>query len=407
MPSLHSASSSHVDRGPWSRAHRARVGVAVAVTLLLNARHGGTEPASLADALTGDPPEQRQSDSRGLASKTILLVRTAGDDAVMSHVRAELRAYGWRIIELGRQDGSVLRDSLATLASEQAAMAAVRVDPQVGQIEIHIGRTWGNVDEILRGEEEGPLDGRLLALRATEALRAHGLDLGPTAAPASRNANSNAATGPAPRDAEPPRPAAVRRENRVPNVPAPKQQASETLPASTKGLWLQLAPAAIGSPGGLGLGLAGWVGARLELSTWWSIAVMGLVPITSHAVTEDQGSARVASSAIGIAVEGALLRRSFGSVAAGLGAAELFTMTQGQQAQPGYSTASDPVNTMAVHTYLRVGLRLGPNWNLFGTLLGGMSFPEVSIAFTDRVVRTWGQPYAMLALGMEARTVGW
>jgi hypothetical protein len=80
---------------------------------------------------------------------------------------------------------------------------------------------------------------------------------------------------------------------------------------------------------------------------------------------------------------------------------------KGRQAHTGYRTATDTVITAAVHPYMRGGWRMLPDWTLFGVLLGGMSCPEVKVAFGDDVVGTWGKPYGMLALGMEFRPLAW
>jgi hypothetical protein len=330
------------------------------------------------------------------AHKTILLVRTSGDDPVMNRVRADLGGAGWRIIEVAGQDELESRESLAALASELKATAALRVDARLGQIYIHIGRTWGSVDEVLSSEDR-QVDGRILALRATEALRAHGLDVGPTAAPGVERE-----TGGPPEKPRAPRPEKPARA--APTPPAPTRPGAAV---SKHGLWFELGPTAIGSPGGLGFGLSGWLGARLELSSFWSVAVTGIVPLWSRRVVEPEGSARVAPTFLGVGLEGAWIRRPRWYWATGLEAAGLVTIMQGRGAQTGYRAATDSVATAAVHLYMRSGWRLRPDWNVFGALVGGVSFPKVEVAFGDHVAKTWGQPYGMLALGMEFRPIAW
>ena len=80
---------------------------------------------------------------------------------------------------------------------------------------------------------------------------------------------------------------------------------------------------------------------------------------------------------------------------------------QGRQAQAGYHVVTDTVVTVAADLHMRGGWRVLPDWTAFGVLLGGVSYPEVEVGFGDRVVRTWGQPYGMLALGVEFRPLAW
>ena len=194
MPSWPSASSGSAESKPWPGPPRARCAVAVALALVLS--------LTLAHAR-----EQTTS------VKTILLVRTAGDDPVMNRVRADLKGAGWRVVEIAGQDENQARESPGALASELKATAALRVDATTGRIYLHIARNWGDVDEVLRSED-GHVDGRILALRATEALRAHGLDIGPTALPEEPNETDASTQSEARRVSGPPGPAA-RHQNRI------------------------------------------------------------------------------------------------------------------------------------------------------------------------------------------------
>ncbi len=351
-------------------------------------------------------PAKQKGNQADQDSKTILLVRTAYDDDVVNRVRVELHASGWHIIELNGPDGSGNPGLLARLASEYAAAAVVRVEARIGQIDIFIGRSWGDIEETLRSEN-GQFDAQVLALRTTEALRAHGLDLGPTqpgvaqietgrGVPSAQRAAQDANSPP---DAahKLPRQAAIA----LRGIVSPNGDRLE----STRGLWFEAAPAATGSPGGLGLAFSAWMGLRIELSSTWSLAATGLLPMTSQQVNEPQGQASVSSGFVGLSTEIAWLRRSFGSEAAGLGAAALVTSMKGTLSLPGYSDASDTVVTIAPYSYLRTGVVLGPDWRIFGLVLGGTSIPKVRVAFGDTVVRTWGQPFGLLAMGIEWRGI--
>lgn len=385
MPSWPSASFSSADGKPWLGLPRARRAITVALALALS--------LPLAHAERQTAPH-----------KTILLVRTAGDDPVINRVRADLSGAGWRIMEIAGQDENQTRESLAALASELKATAALRVDATTGRIYLHIRRTWGKVDEVLRSED-GRVDGRILALRATEALRAHGLDIGPTPLPEEPNETGAPTQSEKRRVSRSPGPAD--RHGTAPGRAAAPTRAAEGPAASKQGLWFELAPTAVGSPGGLGYAVSGWIGARFELSRLWSVAATGIVPLWSRRVVESEGSARVATSLFGLGLERVWFRRPGGYWATGLGAAGLATVMQGRQAQAGYHVLTDTVVTVAADLYMRGGWRVLPDWTAFGALLGGVSCPEVEVGFGDRVVRTWGQPYGMLALGVEFRTLAW
>ena len=110
------------------------------------------------------------------SDRVILLVRTENDQGVMNRVRAELRASGWQILELGVDERSA-RLPLGKLAAQQAIRAAVRFDAADARIELWIFRAAGNVEETIAGSGERE-DDAVMALRISEELRARGLDFG-------------------------------------------------------------------------------------------------------------------------------------------------------------------------------------------------------------------------------------
>jgi hypothetical protein len=130
-------------------------------------------------------------------------------------------------------------------------------------------------------------------------------------------------------------------------------------------LWLQLGPAVIGSPGGLGVGVLGLLGARVELSPLWSVAGTGMIPFVAQSVVEAQGSARVETFDFGIGVEGKWLRRSTWFCASGLGMARLWTVAKGRAAQAGYVTATDTTSTTAAQSPFVAACA----WDLTGVFL--------------------------------------
>jgi hypothetical protein len=397
MPSLLSVSLMRSDVGT-GRSSRAFL---PALLGLLVANPGST----LAQA-SGASPEQGPARNVPASSRPILLVRTAGDSEVMDPVRLELLAYGWRVIEVPA-DEAMLVGSLAEAVSGRHVTAAVRVDVEKGQIEIHIARSWGNVQETLRSEG-GKVESQILALRVTEALRAHGLDLGP-AIDQVRDATPRHANAPPPK-ADSPTPATPRTDAE----PAAKHAAAATAPAheptrpmaSSRGIWLELAPSILASPGGFGLDIAGLVGLRLELSSLWSLSAIGTVPFGSHAVNESEGSATATLAVVGGAAELVWLRRPSGSAALGLGASAVVMSMRGT-GNSGYQGARDTVLTQAPQGYLRFAGAQYPNWHFFGVLIVGVAVPTASLRFAEREVRTWGAPFFVLGCGGEFRALNW
>lgn len=343
------------------------------------------------------------------ARRSILLVRTRGDDAVMQRVRAELLAHGWRIIELQLDRSTMGQGELGRLAAEQVATAAVRIDAAMGQIDIHIARSWGNIDETLQSEGEA-IDDQVLAFRTTEALRAHGLVESSTAEPSSNDAVQPIADIPKPPGdggTSPATKSAVG-STRAMDIEAAQSRRAPirvTRAVATQQLWLELAPAFAASPGGLGANVMGWAGVRYAFLPSVSAMAFGAMPMHSHEVVESEGRATVSTYLLGGSFELEWVRRAYGSAAAGIGATLLLTDMLGAP-QAGYRGTSDRVTSAGPHVYARLDLALAPRWRIFATPLVGMSIPEVRVAFEQRVVRSWGQPWALLALGVEFCAAG-
>jgi len=400
MPSLLNVSLTHSNvRISWRLRAHSRVPTAWLLLLL------GIAGSALAQASRASrEPDPARSDPA--SSRLILLVRTAGDSDVMARVRMELRAYGWSVIEILSDEGMHV-GSLAEAASERHVTAAMRVDVEKGQVELHIVRTWGNVQETLRAEG-GRVDSQVLALRATEALRAHGLDLG-FAIDQVGSATPGLANVPPPGSASP-----VPTPLRTDAVPVATKTTAAIVPdqthrrfqAGSRGTWLELAPCLVASPGGFGLDVAGLVGLRVELSSLWSLSAMGTVPFDSHAVHEPEGQASVAIVTVGGAAELTWLRRPFGSASIGLGATAVVMSMRGT-GNSGYQGVRETVLTQAPQAYLRFAGAQDPRWHLFGVLIVGVTVPNASLRFGEREVRTWGAPFLALGWGGEFRALGW
>jgi hypothetical protein len=108
---------------------------------------------------------------------TVLIVRVPRDATVVSRIRAELEANDFWVREIG-PDATSARTPLPVLAGNANARAALRMQPAGAAIELWVasegGASGGGEVVRLPGDER---DDALLAVRATEAMRARGLRL--------------------------------------------------------------------------------------------------------------------------------------------------------------------------------------------------------------------------------------
>lgn len=364
----------------------------------------------------GQPATQRVAQLRASAgesrtravkvSKTILVVRSNGDEAAIEPVRTELRIRGWRIIEVRDKSLASAEQSLGPLVAEQHAAAALRVNRSAEQVELYVARPSGDVQEAIR-TGGNTIDGNELALRVTEILRAHGLDFG--TARAQEPVEPSQASEPPEKQADKP-PSAPNQRNVHAAAAVEHEQAMQSAhseaPPRNRGVWFELAPAMLESAGGWRTQFAIWAGARLAPTPDWSVALTGVAPLTSDSVSGTGGKANVKTTLLGLSIATSLFRRSFGSSSLGLGAMLLATSMRGS-AQPGYVDKDDLVLTQAPFVYLRAAAVLHRDWQCFTTLLGGVSIPEVEVAFAGNIQRTWGRPFALLSVGLETRALSW
>jgi hypothetical protein len=280
------------------------------------------------------------------------------------------------------------------------------VRESIGQIEIYVGRSWGNVEETLRND--GEASAQILALRTTEALRAHGLSIGRDGAgPAAARSQRDRPIAPtAATNAKPPANPPV--ETKPVASPPPQQPTLTGVEPSptTRGLWLELAPATVISPGPLRTNLAGWLGARVELSPRWSCSFIAAIPFTSNRIDDPAGVATLSSYLLGLSIEATWLKAWRVAGSGGIGIAELLTQMSGS-ATPGYTGASETVVTTAPFAHLRLRAAVSPTLGVFAVGLLGTSIPEVRVKFDDRLVSSWGQPFLSLGAGIDIRTLSW
>ncbi len=336
------------------------------------------------------------------ASRSILLLRTHGDEATIRRLELELDAGAFQVIEqkAGQRPPG---ETLAVAAERERVDAAVRVDPGRGTIALWVRKPDGFVEETFSAAgEAGP--SQVLAIRVAESLRARGLLLPPAPEPAETppQAPDGAATATAsPETAD------------VPLSPSTSHSiTSETAgsegslrpapPRPSSRFALALGPGIAVSPGGLGPLAVVELGVRVRLTRDAAVSLLGVVPLTRQSFSSDEGEADVASYVAGGAFELEWARWSFGSIRSGAGAGVSITHMSGRAAS-GFEGGDDTVAALAPLALSSFQLGLSSSFDLRTAVVVGATLPEVQMAFGAREVASWGRPFAIATLGLEAR----
>jgi hypothetical protein len=324
-------------------------------------------------------PESAELTPDSGSERVIVLVRSPGDEGVMTRLRADLRENGWRILEV-RDDERFAAAPLGGVAGREGASAAVRIDTRRDAIELWVQRPDGAVEETVASTE--PLSDQVLALRAAEALRARGLlvfrdEAAPEAAALPPEAGRPA----------PPRPD-------VRSVPATSEP---IVPAS---FWFEAGPGVTLSPGGLGPLPLVELGLRLEFLERWSVCLDGLVPLSHQALAGPEGEAEITTSVVGGLLELEWARTTIGGFRSGIGAAGTATVMSGK-ASAGFESADDTVTAFAplARTSFHVGV--GRAVRLRAAVMLGATLPPVRVAFGEREAATWGSPFVTTSVVVE------
>jgi hypothetical protein len=341
-----------------------------------------TAVASAAEPLAVTPAQASPHEAR-----VLLLVRTAGDERVMALLLAELEPHDWRVVEL-RPDARDAPAPLGDIAAKQAATAVVRFSRELGAIELWVAGAAGPSEETIAAPGEATSD-QVLALRATEALRARGLDFGsrPRAEEPARAETSE------PRSEPLPRPEPV-----LPDEP------SEPAARPARGLSLELGPGVSASPGGMGALLVFGVAARADLGEELAVSAAAWLPLTSPSVRGAEGSADWTSSFFGGSLDVSLASAGPVTVRAAGGALVTVTRMTGAPAT-GFDGRSDSVVTAV--PFLRTTLRaaLGDHFGVWLSGSAGLSFPEVRMSFGEREAARFGRPLVLASVGIDAHLV--
>jgi hypothetical protein len=335
------------------------------------------------DAATADP-----SHVQAHAERVILLVRTPGDERVIQFLRAEVEQGEWRVVEL-RPDARYEPLPLGEVAAQQAATAVVRLAKNRREVELWVLGPNGPSEELISTPGEAPSDA-VLALRATEALRARGLDFSPP-----DHSVLDAAPPSKPVPNAPPRAKVAR--------PAP-QQRPRVEEQSFRSLWVELGGGAGVSPGGLGALYLLGPAARADVSHTVGVSAAAWLPLTSPSVRGAEGSAIFQTLLVGGALEFTFARLDPLAFRVATGA---FISTTRMTGTPDSGFLGRTESVVSTIPFVRgvVHAALGERFGVFGGACVGYSLPEVRMSFGDREAARFGRPILLASIGIAASVV--
>jgi hypothetical protein len=341
-------------------------------------------------------------------SRSILLLRTPGDEATIARLELEFGGGAFQIIEQkpGQRPPG---ETLGVAAERERVDAAVRVDAARGTVALWVRKADGFVEETFTAAGE-PSASQVLAIRVAESLRARGLLLPPAADPdPAPTETPPAATSETPRPAAAPQPVTPRSAASTAPVPiareadADSETASLTAPARPRSRFaLDLGPGVALSPGGLGPLAVVELGVRVRLTHDLGLSLLGVVPLTRQSFAGDEGDADVTSYIVGSAFELEWARWWFGSIRSGAGGGASITRMSGRAAS-GFEGGDDTVAAFTPLALSSFQLGLSGSFDLRTAVVVGATLPEVQMAFGDREVASWGRPFVVATLGLEAR----
>jgi hypothetical protein len=341
-------------------------------------------------------------------SRSILLLRTPGDEATIARLELEFGGGAFQIIEQkpGQRPPG---ETLGVAAERERVDAAVRVDAARGTVALWVRKEEGFVEETFTAAGE-PSASQVLAIRVAESLRARGLLLPPAPDPDPAPTDMPpAVTSETPRPAAAPQPVTPRSAASTAPVPiareadADSETASLTAPARPRSRFaLDLGPGVALSPGGLGPLAVVELGVRVRLTHDFGLSLLGVVPLTRQSFAGDEGEADVTSYVVGSAFELEWARWSFGSIRSGAGGGASITRMSGRAAS-GFEGGDDTVAAFTPLALSSFQLGLSSSFDLRTALVVGATLPEVQMAFGDREVASWGRPFVVATLGLEAR----
>jgi hypothetical protein len=191
---------------------------------------------------------------------------------------------------------------------------------------------------------------------------------------------------------------------------ADEPRASTALPAAPhsvdmRALWLRAAAGATYSPGGLGVLPELLLSLRVQPMARFSASAFSALDLSSAELVAPEGTASVRHTILGVTADlaGPETRRLHGSIGAGIALALL--RVDGRTSEAAYRARVE--HTFGVGPVLRTSAaaQLTATLALRLELLIGVSVPHAVVRFAGREVASWGLPYGLLTLGLEARAL--
>jgi hypothetical protein len=312
--------------------------------------------------------------SRAAVADGVTILRVPSSNGPLDErLAAELSTLGLPVQELQAADPAA---TLEQLAAARGARAAVRVLGDDRAIELWVAPRTESAPPVHQLVPVEPRRGwNLAVVSALEILRADLLEIRqPTSRP--------------PPAAAPPRSP----------PPGPAHGSAQPYPPL---VWAYVAAGAQTSPGGLGPSAELLAELRLDMPGWVGIGGLATVSPAAKQVTGPEGASSVRHALFGAVVD---VRGRSGLVTGSIGAGGVLALfwMNGEPLAPGYagrsasSTTAGPVlrgcGALDVTRALRVRVQF----------LVGSALQSASILFAGREVAGWGQPFALVTLGLEA-----
>jgi len=309
--------------------------------------------------------------ARAQGQVSVVLVHTPGDESLLAPVRAELLALAWQIIDIDEENGSNLPD----LAAQYGARAALLVHRKPLSAELWLAATETEPSAPLA--IVGKRNPRALALSIAETLRARWGT--PWALPAAEMHAAPAAPPP-------------------PFAPPPPERYRDH-----PSLWFGAAPALLMSAGLSAQPSVAFEG-FLEPTRFLSVNAFGLLPLSSQALSEPEGT-------VNVGVRLAALSLNFRTASPAwdfsIGGGPLLGWVRAQgRAAADYDAHSAEARVRGAHFRSTFGLFIGQYLQVQATGMLGLGFEQARIVVADRVIERWGSAIVVGEVGVAVAVPG-
>jgi hypothetical protein len=200
------------------------------------------------------------------------------------------------------------------------------------------------------------------------------------------------------RRATPPDSAEPARED--PNQPADEVAAAGDAERRSSRFSIDVGAGLALSPGGMGPLAVLDLGLRVEVARVWSLAGLGLIPVSRQSVRGAEGEALVSTYVVGGLLELEWARLGFGGFRSGLGAGATLSWMSGRPAS-GFRRNDELVSVLSPLARTSFHADLARWLRLKSALAFGLTLPSVRVALDSREAASWGQPFVVASLAVE------